>query len=203
MASSNFSMLLDCWVRLAHRPRGHEDRIFDLHYHLECFCHGACVGAEYVWFHDRAFGAGPRGIREFPGCDQDRVAEWFPKKERALATGIFNSGCQYRGGCGADHGAIDPGSFGWQMAFIVTGSLGFIWLSSGGSSMRSLHAEKKLGRRSSPISMAMTSRSASRVTRKCPGASCWSPADLGFCFWKIPDRSYLVVLSFLAAGLLQ
>ncbi|HZE85503.1 MAG TPA: MFS transporter [Puia sp.] len=56
------------------------------------------------------------------------VAEWFPKKERALATGIFNSG--------ANIGAVIApimvpwilGIYGWQMAFIITGSLGFIWL---------------------------------------------------------------------------
>ena len=56
------------------------------------------------------------------------VAEWFPKKERALATGIFNSG--------ANIGAVIApimvpwilGVYGWQMAFIITGALGFIWL---------------------------------------------------------------------------
>lgn len=56
------------------------------------------------------------------------VAEWFPKKERALATGIFNAG--------SNIGAIASPllvpwlaiTFGWQWAFIVTGSLGFIWL---------------------------------------------------------------------------
>ena len=56
------------------------------------------------------------------------VAEWFPKKERALATGIFNSG--------ANIGAVVApimvpwilGVYGWQMAFIITGALGFIWL---------------------------------------------------------------------------
>lgn len=56
------------------------------------------------------------------------VAEWFPKKERALATGIFNSG--------ANIGAVVApilvpwilGIYGWQMAFIVTGAVGFIWL---------------------------------------------------------------------------
>lgn len=56
------------------------------------------------------------------------VAEWFPKKERALATGIFNSGTNI--------GAIVTPlvvpwityRFGWQMAFIGTGALGLIWL---------------------------------------------------------------------------
>jgi ACS family hexuronate transporter-like MFS transporter len=56
------------------------------------------------------------------------VAEWFPKKERALATGIFNSG--------SNIGAIVAPlvvpfiavNYGWQWAFIITGTLGFIWL---------------------------------------------------------------------------
>ncbi len=56
------------------------------------------------------------------------TAEWFPKKERAFATGIFNSG--------SNIGAIiAPASvpwmaehWGWQSAFIITGAIGFIWL---------------------------------------------------------------------------
>ncbi|HTI11375.1 MAG TPA: MFS transporter [Puia sp.] len=56
------------------------------------------------------------------------VHEWFPRKERALATGIFNSG--------ANIGAIIAPltvpwineHWGWQWAFVITGSFGFIWL---------------------------------------------------------------------------
>ena len=56
------------------------------------------------------------------------VAEWFPKKERALATGIFNAGTNV--------GAIVAPltvpwifvTFGWQWAFILTGAIGFLWL---------------------------------------------------------------------------
>ena len=56
------------------------------------------------------------------------TAEWFPQRERALATGIFNSG--------SNVGAIiAPLSvpwiaehLGWQWAFVITGALGFIWL---------------------------------------------------------------------------
>jgi ACS family hexuronate transporter-like MFS transporter len=56
------------------------------------------------------------------------VAEWFPKRERAFATGIFNSGTNI--------GAIIAPlvvpwlaiTYGWQMAFIVTGAVGFLWL---------------------------------------------------------------------------
>ncbi len=56
------------------------------------------------------------------------VAEWFPKKERALATGIFNSGTSI-GAVAAP--ILVPwllGAYGWQEAFIITGALGFIWL---------------------------------------------------------------------------
>lgn len=56
------------------------------------------------------------------------TAEWFPKKERALATGIFNSG--------SNIGAIVvpftipylAETLGWQWAFILTGAIGFVWL---------------------------------------------------------------------------
>jgi len=56
------------------------------------------------------------------------VAEWFPKKERALAGGIFNSGTNV--------GAILAPllvpyiaiNYSWQIAFIAIGAIGFIWL---------------------------------------------------------------------------
>lgn len=54
------------------------------------------------------------------------VAEWFPKKERALATGIFNSGT----GIGAIIAPLTvpfiAAAFGWRMAFILTGITGFV-----------------------------------------------------------------------------
>src|SRR5713226_2045115 len=63
----------------------------------------------------------------FPGGVKT-VAEWFPKDERALATGIFNAG--------TNTGAIITPllvpwialTWGWRWAFVVTGSLGFLWL---------------------------------------------------------------------------
>lgn len=56
------------------------------------------------------------------------TAEWFPKKERALATGIFNSGTNV--------GALATPlvvpwiayTYGWYEAFIITGVIGFVWL---------------------------------------------------------------------------
>jgi ACS family hexuronate transporter-like MFS transporter len=56
------------------------------------------------------------------------VAEWFPKKERALATGIFNSGANIGAVVAPIMVPLILASYGWQLAFIITGSLGFIWL---------------------------------------------------------------------------
>ncbi len=63
----------------------------------------------------------------FPGSIKT-VAEWFPQRERALATGIFNAG--------TNTGAILTPllvpwialRWGWQWAFVGTGALGFLWL---------------------------------------------------------------------------
>jgi nitrate/nitrite transporter NarK len=76
-----------------------------------------------------AFAVGEGG--NFPASIKT-VAEWFPKRERALATGIFNSGSNF--------GAMIAALFvpwclvhygdarGWKMAFIITGAVGFLWL---------------------------------------------------------------------------
>ena len=73
-----------------------------------------------------AFAVGEAG--NFPASIKT-VAEWFPKRERALATGIFNSGSNF--------GAMVAALFvpwcmvyfgdqkGWKMAFILTGAVGF------------------------------------------------------------------------------
>jgi len=56
------------------------------------------------------------------------TAEWFPKKERALATGIFNSGANI-GAVVAP--AVVPWltvTYSWRAAFIFTGAVGFVWL---------------------------------------------------------------------------
>jgi len=56
------------------------------------------------------------------------VAEWFPKKERALATGLFNTGANIGAILSPLLVPIIALKFGWQWAFILTGALGFIWL---------------------------------------------------------------------------
>lgn len=56
------------------------------------------------------------------------TAEWFPKKERALATGIFNSGTNIGAIVAPLTVPLIAVYWGWQWAFILTGLIGFIWL---------------------------------------------------------------------------
>jgi MFS transporter, ACS family, hexuronate transporter len=56
------------------------------------------------------------------------VAEWFPKKERALATGLFNSGTNIGAIVAPMSVPFIAATWGWQMAFIITGAIGLLWL---------------------------------------------------------------------------
>ena len=56
------------------------------------------------------------------------TAEWFPKKERALATGIFNSGTNIGAIIAPLSVPFIAVEWGWKWAFIITGSFGFIWI---------------------------------------------------------------------------
>ena len=56
------------------------------------------------------------------------TAEWFPRRERALATGIFNSGANI--GAVFAPAIIPPlaVAFGWRAAFVIVGAIGIVWL---------------------------------------------------------------------------
>ena len=56
------------------------------------------------------------------------VAEWFPKSERALATGIFNGGTNIGAILAPIMVPLIASRWGWQGAFIGTGAIGFLWL---------------------------------------------------------------------------
>jgi ACS family hexuronate transporter-like MFS transporter len=83
---------------------------------------GAAVGLALARF---ALGLGESGA--FPASIKT-VAEWFPRKERALATGIFNAGTNV--GALVTPLAVPwiTRRWGWQWAFILTGALGFLWV---------------------------------------------------------------------------
>jgi ACS family hexuronate transporter-like MFS transporter len=56
------------------------------------------------------------------------VAEWFPKQERALATGIFNSGTNFAALLAPIIVPFIALRFGWRYGFIFTASMSMLWL---------------------------------------------------------------------------
>lgn len=73
------------------------------------------------------------------------TAEYFPKKERSFATGIFNSGTNI----GAILAPLSvpwiATNYGWEMAFIVIGAIGFLWLIFWYMYYEPPHLQKKMG----------------------------------------------------------
>ena len=74
------------------------------------------------------------------------VAEWFPKKERAFATGIFNSGAAIGAIAAPLTVPFIAKSLGWKWAFIITGAVGLIWLIFWFLTYESPSKHKKLGK---------------------------------------------------------
>lgn len=88
---------------------------------------GHALARGFTGFVTARFALGLSEAGNFPAAVKT-VAEWFPKRERALATGIFNAG--------SNVGAIlAPAmvpwialNYGWKEAFVITGAIGMIWL---------------------------------------------------------------------------
>jgi len=88
---------------------------------------GVTVSASVAGFMAARFALGLGEAANFPAGIK-AIAEWFPRRERALAAGLFNAGTNI--------GALTAPllvpwltlSFGWQWAFVATGALGFAWL---------------------------------------------------------------------------
>jgi ACS family hexuronate transporter-like MFS transporter len=149
----------------------------------------------------------------FPGAVK-AVAEWFPKKERALATGIFNAG--------SNVGAIVAPivvpwialTWGWRWAFVATGAVGFLWLLFWLPTYRDPSAHRKV----TPAELAHIRSDPTESTAAIPWASLlrhrqtWAfvvgksltdPVWLFYLFWlpKFLDTNWGVRLSGLAAPL--
>ena len=132
----------------------------------------------------------------FPACIKT-VAEWFPKKERALATGLFNSG--------ANIGAVFAPlivpwlatHYGWPSAFIVTGAIGFVWLVAWWFDLPEPgRTSASVGARAGATSAAI--RPIPRV--RCRGWCCSRRKQTwAFAVGQGTDRPDLVVLPVLAA----
>ncbi|NJK94404.1 MAG: MFS transporter [Bacteroidales bacterium] len=84
--------------------------------------------AKSVWgFSLARIGLGIGEAGNFPAA-MKAVSEWFPKKERALATGIFNAGTSVGVVLALILCPYILSAYGWREVFWITGALGFIWL---------------------------------------------------------------------------
>lgn len=156
-------------------------------------------------------GAGEAG--NFPGAVKS-LAEWFPKKERALSMGIVNAGTNV--------GAVIAPlivpwialSWGWRWAFIVTGAIGFVWLAA----WLLLYREPERHPRVTPTELAHIRRDPPEPVESIPwralltkrqtwafvvGKTMTDPVWYFYLFWlpKFLDANWGVKLSGLAAPL--
>ncbi len=69
------------------------------------------------------------GVGEAPAYPTNAkiVSEWFPRRERAFATSIFDSGNRVGNALTLPIVSAIIAAFGWRMSFIITGTIGFVW----------------------------------------------------------------------------
>ncbi len=88
---------------------------------------GLTVGVPVAGFVVARFALGLGEAANFPAGIK-AIAEWFPRRERAFAAGLFNAGTNI----GAIAAPLSvpwlTRAFGWQGAFVATGAIGFVWL---------------------------------------------------------------------------
>ena len=157
---------------------------------------GLAYSASVAGFMAARFMLGLGEAGNFPASIK-AVAEWFPKKERALATGIFNSGTNV--------GALlvplavpwITVTYGWYWAFVATGAIGFLWLFLWWPSYRAPSITPGSAPPNWPTSAATrrTSRSRCRCSQVLPHRQTWAftiakfmtdPIWWLYLFW-IPD----------------
>ncbi len=105
------------------------------------------------------FGLGLGEAANFPAAVKT-VAEWFPEKERAFATGIFNSGSNVGTVVAALMVPVVAYRMGWRGAFIVTGSLDLVWLVLWLAYYRTPVAERKAAAAGEPWARLLAHRGA-------------------------------------------
>ena len=87
------------------------------------------LAASVVGFMIARFFLGLGEAGNFPAAIKT-VAEWFPRRERAFATGIFNSGSNIGAIVAPLMVPVVAATWGWQSAFLVTGVLSMAWLAT-------------------------------------------------------------------------
>lgn len=111
------------------------------------------------------------------------VADWFPRKERALATGIFNSGSNLGALIAPLFVPLVTAALGWRSVFLVTGGLDLIWVVV----WLLLFRQPRQCRHVSPEELALieSGRDADDVPRRVPYSSLLDkPATWAFLLGK-------------------
>ena len=161
----------------------------------------------------RAFlGLGESG--NFPGANK-ALAEWFPKRERALAFGFFNAGSNVGVVVAALMVPWIALTLGWRWAFVVTGSLDLLWLAL----WLAVYRDPAQHRRVSPAELAYIRSDPAEAPVSWPyfgllahrqtwafvvGKAMTDPVWLFYLFWmpKFLDARWNVHLSGLALPLI-
>ena len=133
----------------------------------------------------------------FPTCIKS-VATWFPVRDRALATGIFNSGSNVGGLVAPLVAAFVTARWGWQTAFYVTGLVGFVWVAFWLVMYRAPEAHPRV----SAEELAYIRSDPEVPTKHIPWARLLRyPGDLDVYRGRRADQSGVVVLQQLGAEL--
>ena len=183
--------------REAHRPARYPQSICHRHRALELCRHGAGSGHSVLTFAIAMFILGLGEAANFPACIKT-VAEWFPKRERALATGLFNSGANIGNMVVPAIVPVAIALFTWRGAFVVGGSLGLVWLVFWLWLYRKPEEHPAVSRARTG---ADPERSAGDECKRFRGCICCRAGNLGLRRRQISHRPGLVVLDFLAARL--
>ena len=144
-----------------------------------------------------ALGLGEAG--NFPAAIKT-VAEWFPRRERAFATGIFNSGSNLGAIIAPAAVPIIAVTFGWQAAFLATGVLSAAWLVTWLLTYRPPEEHPRLSRAELELIRSDPQEAAVKVPwlQLLRHRQTWAFVD-----GEVHDRSDLVVLPVLAAEVPQ
>ena len=129
--------------------------------------------------HLGAHSHGDRRIRRFPFA-LAATGEWFPKRERALAIGIFNAGSNVGAILAPFIVPIITIALGWQMAFILTGLLTFVWLAVW---LIWYRRPRAACRASAPRNWPISNPTRRRRSARWPGRGCSPPARPGPISW--------------------
>ena len=134
----------------------------------------------------------------FPTCIKT-IATWFPVRDRAFATGIFNSGSNIGAMLAPLIGALVVAFSGWQSAFYVTGAIGFVWVAFWLISYRDPAEHPRV----TSSELAYINQDPEVSVQKVPWIRLLVIRDMGLYRWRCADQSSLVVLIQLGTELSQ